>query len=77
MPNWTRRAALALALVAAPLDVTAQPASPTLRVAVTRHEGTFNGQKVRYTATVSDVVVKDAAGAPAAGARWHSRLRRV
>ena len=63
----TRRAVLALVLAVTPLAAAhAQPSPPPPRVAVTRHEGTFNGQKLRYTATVSDVLLRDAAGAPAA-----------
>lgn len=33
---------------------------------VTIHEGAFNGRRVRYEATVSEIVVPDAAGRPAA-----------
>ena len=62
----TRRAVLALALAVTPLAAAHAQPSPPPRVAVTRHEGTFNGQKLRYTATVSDVLLRDAAGAPAA-----------
>ena len=62
----TRRAVLAVALAVTPLAAAHAQPSPPPRVAVTRHEGTFNGQKLRYTATVSDVLLRDAAGAPAA-----------
>jgi carboxypeptidase C (cathepsin A) len=64
MPDCTRRTAFAVALAAglalAGAAVGATPWTP--RVAVTRHEGTFNGQAVRYTATVSEHLVADAAG---------------
>ena len=42
----------------------ARPAAP--RVAVTRHAGVFNGQSLRYTATVAETFVADASGQPAA-----------
>ncbi|PZQ60237.1 MAG: peptidase S10 [Phenylobacterium zucineum] len=42
---------------AAPAAVVAKP-----RVSVTKHEGAFGGQKLRYTATVTEVPVSDAAG---------------
>ena len=64
--TWTRRgfAGLSLAVLATP--AAAQPGAP--QVAVTRHEGTFNGQKLRYTATVAETILKGADGAPAATA---------
>ena len=61
----TQFAALAL-LVAAP--AIAQPAAPSPRMAVTQHEGVFNGQRLRYTATVAESVLAGEGGKPAATA---------
>jgi carboxypeptidase C (cathepsin A) len=74
MTRWGRRnlAAAGAAMLVLAGQASAQAPAPQAqaepRVAVTRHEGTFNGQKLRYTATVSETVLKDAAGAPAAAA---------
>lgn len=38
------------------------------RNSVTRHQGTFNGERVRYTATVAETVLNDSEGTPAAKA---------
>ena len=64
---WPGLAVLALVLA---------PASPPARAAdgardvrapvVTQHEGMFNGERVAYTATVSELAVPDASGAPGA-----------
>ncbi|HEX7945808.1 MAG TPA: peptidase S10, partial [Phenylobacterium sp.] len=60
-------AGLALLVLANPAMAQVQvPTAP--RVAVTHHEGAFNGQPVRYTATVAETFLKDAAGQPAAAA---------
>ena len=40
----------------------AQPQAP--RTAITHHAGIFGGRKLRYTATVTEVAVNDAAGKP-------------
>ena len=40
--------------------------APLHPAVVTHHEGVFNGKKVLYTATVSETIVRDAAGKPAA-----------
>ena len=45
------------------------------RVAVTRHEGTFNGQKLRYTATVAESFVNDASGRAAGAATTIAYVR--
>jgi carboxypeptidase C (cathepsin A) len=45
------------------------------RVAITKHEGTFNGQKVRYTATVAETFLNDASGKPAAAATTIAYVR--
>lgn len=76
-------AALGFAMLAgAALPAVAQaPAIPatsearTPRVAVTRHEGVFNGQKVRYTATVAETFLDDASGKPAAAATTIAYVR--
>lgn len=68
-----REAGLAIALMAtgfastpliAPSDA-AVPAAPRPPV-VTRHSGIFNGQSIRYTATVEPIDVPDAQGKPSA-----------
>jgi hypothetical protein len=68
--GWTRRSATigaVLAAGAAGRAVAQTPVAPGApRVAVTRHEGTFNGQLVEYTATVAETFVPNAAGPPAA-----------
>ena len=38
--------------------------APALRAFVTRHSGTFNGQKVKYVATVGETMLKDRDGVP-------------
>ena len=59
----------------------AQPASAVTadvrkpRVAVTQHSGTFNGQAVRYTATVAETFLNDATGKPAAAATTIAYVR--
>ncbi|MBX3484886.1 hypothetical protein [Phenylobacterium sp.] len=45
------------------------------RVAVTKHEGVFNGEKVKFTATVAEVFLNDAAGRPAAAATTIAYVR--
>lgn len=72
--HWTRRglAALSLAMLAAPAF---GQAGRTPRTAVTRHSGTFNGQRLRYTATVAETFLKDASGAPAAAAMTIAYVR--
>ena len=45
---------------------TATPPAKTQPAAVTKHEGTFNGKKVAYTATVDETVVPNAQGRPSA-----------
>lgn len=50
--------ALAVSLPAAAVEVRAP--------VVTQHEGSFNGTKLQYTATVSELVVPDESGAPGA-----------
>ena len=42
------------------------PQSPQSPPAVTQHEGTFNGKRVAYTATVGETLVPNGAGKPAA-----------
>jgi len=77
MPQSTRRGFAALSLVVLALSA-ASPAmaqAPTPRVAITRHEGVFNGQKVKYTATVAESVLNDAAGAPVAAATTIAYVR--
>jgi carboxypeptidase C (cathepsin A) len=48
--------------------VSAPPAEKVAapRTSVTRHEGTFNGQRVRYTATVAETLLRNADNEPAA-----------
>ena len=62
----------AMAQAAAPPAVSATPAP---RTAVTKHEGVFNGQKLRYTATVAETVLNDAAGKPTATATTIAYVR--
>lgn len=62
-------AALAAALLLAAPAGLAQAQTPAKAIPydqtfTTRHEGVFNGQKVRYTATVGSTVLKDETGAP-------------
>jgi carboxypeptidase C (cathepsin A) len=49
--------------------------APAPRVAVTTHAGTFNGQSVRYTATVAETLLEDDAGRPAAMATTIAYVR--
>src|SRR3990167_1671419 len=51
----TMAATPAMAQAPAPAEAVRAP-----RVAVTRHEATFNGQKLHYTATVAESFVSDA-----------------
>lgn len=71
-----------MTLAAAPLPVMAQaPAGAAVsetrapRIAVTRHEGTFNGQKIRYTATVAETFVNDPSGKPGGAATTIAYVR--
>jgi carboxypeptidase C (cathepsin A) len=57
---------LAVSLAALTLTATSASAQPAPRVAVTHHEGHFNGQAVAYTATVAETFVNNAQGEPAA-----------
>ena len=72
-------AALCLLLVIAPAAMAQTPppaeAVRAPRVAVTRHEGTFNGQKLRYTATVAESFVNDASGRAAGAATTIAYVR--
>ena len=54
---------------------TTAAAERTPLVAVTHHEGRFNGQKVRYTAIVAETFLKDAYGKPAASVVTTSYVR--
>lgn len=65
-------AVLALAAPAAGAQVT--PAQVP-RVAVTHHRGSFNGEALRYTATVAETVLDDPAGRPAAAATTIAYVR--
>jgi len=65
-------AAPAMAQAAAP--ATSSTASAP-RTAVTKHEGVFNGQKVKYTATVAETILNDAAGKPTAAATTIAYVR--
>lgn len=65
-------AVLALAGPTAGAQVTA---APVPREAVTQHRGIFNGQAVRYTATVAEAVLDDPAGRPAAAATTIAYVR--
>lgn len=70
-------AALGLAVLAlAPAPAEAQAtAAQVPRQAVTQHRGVFNGQAVRYTATVAESVLDDPAGRPAAAATTIAYVR--
>jgi carboxypeptidase C (cathepsin A) len=57
----------ALAIAAdAPVAAPTPVMTPALQVAVTKHNGVFNGQKVAYTATVAEYLVDGADGKPGA-----------
>jgi hypothetical protein len=58
-------AALPFAIAASSVAV-AQEIAPQYQPVVTKHEGTFNGRKVAYSATVRETVVPNAAGRPGA-----------
>ncbi|MBU1378500.1 MAG: peptidase S10 [Alphaproteobacteria bacterium] len=85
MTTWRNGGLAALGfamLAAAPLPAAAQaPTTPAAgaarvpRVAVTRHEGTFNGQTLRYTSTVAETFLNDAAGHPVASATTIAYVR--
>lgn len=67
-----------LTLAGTPVLAQTPPAAEAVRaprVAVTRHEGTFNGQALRYTATVAESFVNDASGQPAAAATTIAYVR--
>src|SRR5207237_379148 len=67
-------AALGLALLGGPAAAQVQaPAAP--RVAVTHHQGTFNGQTLGYTATVAETFLKDGSGQPVAAATTIAYVR--
>ena len=67
-------AAMTIAAVAAPAQETkgdpkadkADAAIPAPTVSITRHSGTFNGQKISYTATAGETYLKDKDGKPVA-----------
>jgi carboxypeptidase C (cathepsin A) len=67
----TLRLLLAAAALAAVAPASPQPAAPATtttpapRIAVTEHAGTYNGQPLRYTATVAETFVPGADGRPA------------
>ena len=74
-PTGRRRYRVASGLAVVSVVATtfgARPASsqalgaPQFAPAVTKHEGVFNGKKVAYTATVSETIVPNGAGKPAA-----------
>lgn len=48
---------------------------PAPRVAVTRHAGTFNGEALRYTATVAETLLRSTDGRPAAFATTIAYVR--
>jgi carboxypeptidase C (cathepsin A) len=78
--RWNRglAALCLLALAAAPALAQTPPVAEAVRaprVAVTKHEATFNGQKLRYTATVAESFVSDALGKPAAAATTIAYVR--
>ena len=56
--------AAAATAMAQQAPIVADPARP--RVAITRHTGIYNGQTVRYSATVAEHFLKDDSGEPAA-----------
>lgn len=76
MRNWIGSTAigLALCLTQAPLLAQDKPrdadksaaAIPEPMVSVTKHSGTFGGQRIAYTATASDTYLKDDKGKPRA-----------
>ncbi|MES2033922.1 MAG: peptidase S10 [Pseudomonadota bacterium] len=73
---------VALAALAAPMSPALAQAAPAPAeaarkpvAAVTRHVGRFNGETVRYTATVSEAFLKDDKGAPAATVTTIAYLR--
>lgn len=76
MLNRFASSALALCLCLSPLPLSAQdggkaqekaaPAKIEPMVSVTKHSGTFGGQRVAYTATASDTFLKDEKGNPKA-----------
>ncbi len=47
-------------------DAAASPAEATRAPVVTRHAGTFNGRRIAYRAEVSETLIRDEAGHPAA-----------
>lgn len=49
--------------------------APAPRVAITKHEGTFNGVRIKYTATVAEVMLNDAEGEPSAAATTIAYVR--
>ena len=72
--EWIRGGAALGVLLVMGTAAMAQTA-PAPRVAVTKHEGAFNGQTVRYTATVAETLLNDAAGRPAAMATTIAYVR--
>lgn len=72
--EWIRGGAALGVLLVVGTAAMAQTA-PAPRVAVTKHEGAFNGQTVRYTATVAETLLNDAAGRPAAMATTIAYVR--
>lgn len=66
---------LAVLALAAPPAAAQVTAAPVPREAVTQHRGIFNGQAVRYTATVAEAVLDDPAGRPAAAATTIAYVR--
>jgi carboxypeptidase C (cathepsin A) len=58
--------ALAAGLDAPPAQSSASAGLPALQVAVTKHAGVFNGQKLTYTATVAEYLVDGGDGKPGA-----------
>ncbi len=76
MLNRFASSALALCLCLSPVPIAAQdggkasekaaPAKVEPLVSVTKHSGTFGGQRVAYTATASDTFLKDDKGNPRA-----------
>jgi carboxypeptidase C (cathepsin A) len=58
--------ALAAGLDAPPAQSSASAGLPALQVAVTKHAGVFNGQKLTYTATVAEYLVPGGDGKPGA-----------
>lgn len=71
---------LALAALHGPA-LRAQPETPVqtaapLRAFATEHRGTFNGVKLRYTATVGEIILQDEAGTPTASLFATSYVRK-